>query len=114
MTVHYKLQKNTAKLVKSLYPKIDLLLVGYVKASSYPQTFELETEEKIIESKNKQKQKLETTKDFINLFEPKSYIPFAGRYTLTGKFTELNQHRGEPELEYAFEWLKKNIPQKKT
>ena len=106
-----QIAKNTAKLVKSLYPKIDLLLVGYVKASSYPQTFELHTEEKIIESEKKQEQKLETTRDFINLFEPKSYIPFAGRYTLTGKFAELNQHRGEPELEYAFEWLKKNIPQ---
>lgn len=109
----FQIAKNTAKLVKLMYPKIDLLLVGYVKASSYPQTFELEEQEKIAESKIKQEQKLETTREFINLFEPRYYIPFAGRYTLSGKFTEINQYRGEPELEYAFEWLKNRIPQEK-
>lgn len=109
----FQIAKNTAKLVKLMYPKIDLLLVGYVKASSYPQTFELKEEEKIAESKIKQEQKLETTKEFINLFEPRYYIPFAGRYTLSGKFTDLNPYRGEPELEYAFEWLKNRILQEK-
>jgi UDP-MurNAc hydroxylase len=109
----FQIAKNTAKIVKSLYSKIDLLLVGYVKASSYPQTFELEEGEKIKESLVKQEQKLETTKEYIDLFEPKYYIPFAGRYTLVGKFSNLNLFRGEPELEYAFEWLKKRISQEK-
>jgi UDP-MurNAc hydroxylase len=109
----FQIAKNTAKLVKLMYPKIDLLLVGYVKASSYPQTFELEEKEKSAESKIKQETKLETTKEFINLFEPQYYIPFAGRYTLSGKLTDLNTFRGEPELEYAFEWLKNRIPQEK-
>lgn len=109
----FQIAKNTAKLVKLMYPKIDLLLVGYVKASSYPQTFELEEKEKIAESKIKQEQKLETTKEFINLFEPRFYIPFAGRYTLSGKLIDLNTFRGEPELEYAFEWLKNKVVQEK-
>ena len=109
----FQIAKNTAKIVKSMYPKIDLLLVGYVKASSYPQTFELTEDEKIKESIIKQEQKLETTKEYIDLFEPKYYIPFAGRYTLSGKCTNLNPYRGEPELEYAFEWLKQKIPQEK-
>ncbi len=110
----FQIAKNTSKLVKTMYPKIDLLLVGYVKASSYPQTFEFEEEEeKIKESLKKQEQKLETAKQYIDLFEPRYYIPFAGRYTLTGKYTNLNLYRGEPELEYAFEWLKEKIPQNK-
>ena len=79
----FQIAKNTAKIVKSLYSKIDLLLVGYVKASSYPQTFELEEEEKIKESLVKQEQKLETTKEYIDLFEPRFYIPFAGRSMAT-------------------------------
>ena len=109
----FQIARNTAKLVKTLYPKIDLLLVGYVKASSYPQTFELEEGKKIKESLKKQEQKLKTAKDYIDLFEPRYYIPFAGRYTLTGKCTNLNLFRGEPDLEYAFEWLKKSVLQEK-
>ena len=113
MIVHFKLQKNTAKIVKTLYSKIDFLLVGYVKASSYPQTFDLEEKEKRKESILKQEQKLETAKEYIDLFKPRFYMPFAGRYTLSGKLTNLNSFRGEPELEIAFEWLEKRIPQDK-
>ena len=109
----FQIAKNAVKLVKSLYPKINLLLVGYVKASSYPQTFDFDNEEMDKESSIKQEQKLETTKNFIDLFEPEYYIPFAGRYTLTGKFSHLNEFRGEPELEYAHEWLKEKIVQEK-
>ena len=109
----FQIAKNTVKLVKSLYPKINLLLVGYVKASSYPQTFDLEKEEIVNEASKKQEQKLETTKNFIDLFMPEYYIPFAGRYTLTGKVSNLNLFRGEPELEYAYEWLKEKIVQEK-
>jgi UDP-MurNAc hydroxylase len=109
----YQIAKNTAKIVKSLYPKIDFLLIGYLKASSYPQTFELEESEKIKEAVLKQEQKLETSKEFINLFKPEFYMPFAGRYTLTGRLASLNSFRGEPELETAFEWLKNKISQEK-
>ncbi len=105
----FPIAKNTSKLVKSLYPKIDLLLVGYVRASSYPQTFELEEEEKIKESLAKQEQQLETTKDYIDLFKPRYYMPFAGSYILAGKLSKLNSFRGEPDLEYAFEWLRKKV-----
>ena len=41
-------------------------------------------------------------------------MPFAGRYTLTGKNVELNKYRGEPELEHAYEYLVKNIPEDKS
>ena len=108
-----QIAENTAKIVKTLYPKINLLLVGYVKASSYPQTFELDEKEIISESLSKQEKKIVTTKKFIELFEPENYIPFAGRYTLTGKLVEINKFRGEPELEYAHEWLKEKINQEK-
>ena len=63
-------------------------------------------------AKKKQEAKLQTAKKYIELLQPKYYIPFAGRYTLCGKNTVLNQYRGEPELEDAFEWLRNNIEQK--
>jgi len=53
------------------------------------------------------------SKRYIELLQPRYYIPYAGRYILCGKNTILNQYRGEPELEDAFEWLCSNIPQEK-
>ena len=109
----FDIAKNTATIVKSVYHKIDALLIGYVAASSWPHCYNLSEAEKEEESRKKQNAKLETAKKYIELLQPKYYIPFAGRYTLCGKNAVLNQYRGEPELEDAFEWLRDNIEQKK-
>ena len=85
---------------------MDFLLVGYVKASSYPQCFDLEESIRMEEESIKQDKKLQTTLQYVDLFKPKYFMPFAGRYTLTGKNIQLNQYRGEPELEYAQDYLK--------
>lgn len=107
----YQIGLAAANIVKTQYPSVDVLLVGYVKASSYPQCFDLDENEKQKEAEIKQINKLETSKNYITLLKPKYYIPFAGRYTLTGKNFDLNAYRGEPELEYAHDWLQQNIPQ---
>ena len=41
-------------------------------------------------------------------------MPFAGRYTLTGKNSKLNRFRGEPELEVAYEYLTRNLISQKS
>ena len=109
----YDIAKSTASSIKSMYGDIDLLLVGYVAASSWPHCYNLPKEEKKSAAILKQQKKLETIKEYLELLEPKYYIPFAGRYTLCGKNTSLNKYRGEPELEDAFEWTSKNISQEK-
>ena len=109
----FDIAKDTASLIKSLYGNIDVLLVGYVAASSWPHCYNLPDDEKHQESIKKQLTKLDTTKKYIELLQPKYYIPFAGRYTLCGKNTALNQYRGEPELEDAFEWLCSNVSPEK-
>ena len=108
----FDIAKNTANIIKSVYNKIDVLLLGYVAASSWPHSYILSEVEKEEAAKKKQDAKLQTAKKYIELLQPKYYIPFAGRYTLCGKNTVLNQYRGEPELEDAFEWLRNNIDQK--
>lgn len=108
----YDIGKTTALSIKSTYGKIDFLLVGYVAASSWPHCYNLPEDEKIKQAELKAKKKLETTKNYIELFEPKFYLPFAGRYTLSGKNVVLNKYRGEPELEDAFEWLSANVSEK--
>lgn len=107
----YAIAEGTAIEVKKKYPKIDFLLVGYVKASSYPQCFDLEEREKIREAEIKQEKKLATTLQYVRLFKPRFYMPFAGRYTLTGRNISLNKYRGEPELETAYEYLSARIPE---
>jgi UDP-MurNAc hydroxylase len=108
----YDIGKTTALAIKEMYKKIDFLLVGYVAASSWPHCYSLPENEKIEQANLKAKKKLETAKNYVELFEPSFYLPFAGRYTLVGKNVVLNQYRGEPELEDAFEWLSKNVPEK--
>ena len=104
----FDIGKSTGTIIKEMYPKIDLLLVGYVAASSWPHCYEMSEYQMEQEAKLKSTKKLETTKKYIELFKPKFYLPFAGRYTLCGKNAVLNKFRGEPELEDAFEWLQKN------
>jgi len=101
----FDIAKTVATNIKSTYGKIDAILVGYVAASSWPHCYTLSENNMKEQALKKQFTKLETTKKYIELFQPKFYIPFAGRYTLCGKNTLLNQYRGEPELEDAFEWL---------
>lgn len=108
----FDIAKTIATSIKSGYKEIDVLLVGYVAASSWPHCYNFSNEDKKEQAEKKQFTKLETSKKYIELFQPKFYIPFAGRYTLCGKNTILNQYRGEPELEDAFEWLVSNVSQK--
>lgn len=108
----FDIGKTTASLIKSMYKKIDFLLVGYVAASSWPHCYKMSEKEKIEQAQIKATKKLETAKKYIELFEPRFYLPFAGRYTLSGKNHSLNKYRGEPELEDAFEWMSENIPRK--
>ena len=54
--------------------------------------------------------------NYLNLFKPKYFMPFAGRYTLSGKLTVLNDNRGVTELDDAFEYFtnSKNIDSTKS
>ena len=108
----YDIGKTTAFAIKSMYRKIDFLLVGYVAASSWPHCYNLPENEKLEQANLKARKKLETAKNYIELFESKFYLPFAGRYTLSGNNAGLNKYRGEPELEDAFDWLSKNVQEK--
>ena len=102
----FEIADQTATRIKQLYPNIDLLLVGYVAASSWPQCYAMSSKEKLEAADKKEYNKLHATRKFIELLQPKHYLPFAGRYVLSGSNLSLNKYRGEPDLEYAFEWLK--------
>ena len=102
-----ELSEKTLPVVKSLYGDIDLLLVGYLGASSYPQSYNLP--KNILESEKIKKiqNRLNAGKLYVDILKPRYFLPFAGQYTLTGKNHELNFSRGEPELDDAFEFYSK-------
>ncbi len=112
----FELSKEPCLELKKLYGHIDLLLVGYSGAGPYPQCFEMNESEKLNAAENKKQQFFHQAEDYINLLEPKYFLPFAGRYTLGGKLSELNDFRGVPELDdsYAYFENSKNIDSTKS
>ena len=110
----YEISEKTAKIVSKQYQNIDFLLVGYAGASSYPQCFNFSEIKTKTEAHKKKIKRLNDTINYVKIFNPKFYMPFAGKYTLTGKNHILNERRGEPDLDFAVEYLTNNIDQKKN
>lgn len=104
----------TAQMVKEQYNRINLLLVGYSGASDYPLCYDFDLTTKNNESIMKKTKRLQDAKNYINIFEPEFYLPFAGRYVLGGRKYSQLQFKGEPSLDEAFIWLKNNINKKNT
>ena len=112
----FEIAKFSAGAIKEYYKNIDFLLVGYTGAGPYPQCFDMLTDqEKNDAAIKKKKQFFNQAESYVNLFQPKFFMPFAGRYTLGGKLADLNDQRGVPELEEAFDYftVSSNINQKK-
>ena len=92
------------------FKKINLLLTGYGGAGAYPQCFEnLSTIQKNYESKKKQENFLTQSINYITLTKPEHYIPFAGTYVLSGKLNLLQNLRGVPSIDHAYEYLESKI-----
>nr|WP_321234175.1 MBL fold metallo-hydrolase [uncultured Psychroserpens sp.] len=97
----YDLAKEAVGVINKKYQHIDFLLVGYGGAGPYPQCFELSDEDRSKAEEGKKLQFLNQGEKYINLVEPKYYMPFAGTYTLAGKLSKLQNKRGVPELHEA-------------
>jgi UDP-MurNAc hydroxylase len=59
-----------------------------------------------IAAESKKKQFLSQGEQYIQLVNPKFYMPFAGTYNLSGNLSKLNNNRGVPELEEAVSYFK--------
>ncbi len=81
--------------INKFFPKIDILLLGYTGAGPYPQTyFDLHDHRLIKEASKKKNQFFNMYLKIISKLNSKVNIPFAGKYILGGKLTELNDFRG--------------------
>lgn len=105
----YELAKSALVKIKKSFD-IDFLLVGYGGAGPYPQCFEnLDYEQKKLKALEKKEKFLKMSLNYIKDINPNFYMPFAGTYTLTGKLSELNDLRGVPSLEEAYNYLEKTL-----
>ena len=111
----YPIGEFTARDIKKQYKQIDMLLVGYSSASPYPQCIVMDKERKKKSRETVIKQFWSQTESYVNLLQPKVYMPFAGRYVLAGKFSVLNSDRSVAELEDAYQYFtnSKNIDHEK-
>lgn len=92
--------------VKREYGEVDLLCHQYSAAQFYPQAVTNYSHEKKIRERDRViREKHERALDFIDIFEPNYYMPFAGEYVLTGDLAHLNEYTANPPREEALEFF---------
>ena len=106
----YLLSQGTLDRELKKFPDIDLLLVGYAGAGSYPQCWQNYTDESKLKIHGVKKKNhfLDMGLEFLKRVKPSHYMPFAGTYTLKGKRAVLERYRVVPELQEALEYYEKN------
>ena len=101
-------QQVLSRVLKN-HPKIDLLLVGYAGAGSYPQCWDYSDKEKLeVYGLKKKNHFLKMGLDYLKRIKPVTYMPFAGTYTLRGKKAYLEKFRVVPELQEALDYYEEN------
>jgi UDP-MurNAc hydroxylase len=104
----YELAKSTFQDINKIYKKIDILLCGYQVAGAYPQCFDnLNNDEKIAEGKRIGQIAMGKALGYINDLKPRFFLPFAGTYALSGKLSDLDDKRGAPTIDDAYDFLSK-------
>jgi len=109
----FQIAQTSAHKIKNQLDHVDMLLVGYSGALAHPQCFDYSKSEFDDAIKLKKKKYFDQAEKYINLFKPRYFLPFAGRYTLAGKLSTLNSKLGIPELEEAYDYFVSKIDQKK-
>lgn len=96
--------------IRNTAQNIDILLCGYTGAGPYPQTyFDIQDKQLLIEANAKKHSFFERYKTLINYLDAKVNIPFAGKYILGGKLSNLNFFRGVADPVEVLEFDKNAI-----
>ncbi|RJF34600.1 MBL fold metallo-hydrolase [Pseudoalteromonas gelatinilytica] len=82
-------------IINQYCDKLDLLALGYTGAGPFPQTYyALSDPELPIKAELKKQQFFKRYISYTEHFDSTYHLPFAGKYLLAGKLTELNDFRG--------------------
>ena len=106
----YQLAESGCRTIKRDYGEIDLLCHQYSAAQFYPQAVtNYDHETKRRERDRVIREKHELALNFIDIFEPNYYMPFAGEYLLAGSLSHLNEYTANPPRERAREFFQTNV-----
>ncbi|WP_336023512.1 MBL fold metallo-hydrolase [Halobellus salinisoli] len=106
----YPMVERSMRQVKEGYGNIDLVCHQYSAAQFYPQCMEDYThEEKLRARDDVIEEKHELATEFIDLFDPDYYMPFAGEYVLAGRLAPLNRYTANPPRIEALEWFEAHV-----
>ncbi len=106
----YPIAESVFQRIKREYGHIDLLCHQYSAAQFYPQAVtNYDHETKLHERDRVIREKHELALEFIDIFEPDYYMPFAGEYVLAGNLAHLNQYTANPPRERAYEFFRQNV-----
>jgi UDP-MurNAc hydroxylase len=109
----FGLARTVIDKILQIYPRIDLLLVGYAGAGPYPQCFAFPDDAvKVSAANRKRDQFIRQAVEYINYINPVAYMPFAGTYVLGGRLASLNEMRGVPSLSEAIKQIEAGLDQK--
>lgn len=98
----YGISKNTLKVVKDTYPKIDFALVGYTSASLYPHCMiDFDKSDMNAGIERAKNSGLSTAIQTLNVLRPSNYMPFAGTYIIGGREHRKNSNLPIPEIQDA-------------
>ncbi|ELY61790.1 MBL fold metallo-hydrolase [Natronolimnohabitans innermongolicus] len=104
--VPFSIAESVCRSVKRDYGDVDLLCHQYSAAQFYPQAVTDYTHEKKIRERDRViREKHERALEFIEIFEPRYYMPFAGEYVLAGDLAHLNEYTANPPRITALEFF---------
>ncbi|MFC7099010.1 MBL fold metallo-hydrolase [Halobaculum marinum] len=107
----YSIALPTCERIKQEYGEIDMLCHQYSAAQFYPQAVtNYDHDKKIAERDRVIQEKYEIATQFIDLFDPTYYMPFAGEYVLAGNLAHLNEYTANPPRADAKEFFDANTP----
>ena len=110
----YPMAESGCRKIKRDYGDIDLVCHQYSAAQFYPQSMvDYGHEEKIRERDRVIREKHELALNFIDLFEPDYYLPFAGEYVLAGKLAHLNEYTANPPRAQAADFFETHVDPEK-
>jgi UDP-MurNAc hydroxylase len=96
--------------LKSVANEVDILLCGYTGAGPYPQTYFNSSDNQLnVEANNKKLAFFERYKTLVKVMGAKVNIPFAGKYILGGKLSDMNDYRGVADPVEVLEFDEKAV-----
>ncbi len=101
---------ESCKKLKEKFKDIDLAMLNYNAAGSYPSCYQnLSEDEKIKEHKRILKRNFDHLCSIIPILKPKAVLPFAGAYVLGGKNFYKNKYLGTTTWDVCAKYLNDNL-----